>query len=105
MQRAEMEEMRQQEANKTALQAIGPRKKPRLDMPGSSNEVGFFFTKTFPSLMHLQSMSAGGNGGFARPQAPLRPRLKRVNLRDLLFLLEQEREPAKTKMLYRSYLK
>lgn len=31
MQRVEMEELRQREANATALQAIGPRKKPRLD--------------------------------------------------------------------------
>lgn len=36
-----MEELRQREANITALQAIGPRKKPRLDLPGSSNEVNF----------------------------------------------------------------
>lgn len=31
MQRAEMEELRQRDANLTALQAIGPRKKPRLE--------------------------------------------------------------------------
>lgn len=31
MQRAEMEELRQRDANLTALQAIGQRKKPRLD--------------------------------------------------------------------------
>lgn len=31
MQRVEMEELRQREANATALQAIGPRKKPKLD--------------------------------------------------------------------------
>lgn len=31
MQRAEMEELRQRDANLTALQAIGMRKKPRLD--------------------------------------------------------------------------
>lgn len=31
MQRAEMEELRQRDANLTALQAIGPRKKPKLD--------------------------------------------------------------------------
>lgn len=36
MQRVEMEELRQREANATALQAIGPRKKPRLDGDGSS---------------------------------------------------------------------
>lgn len=37
MQRAEMEELRQREANLTALQAIGPRKKPRLDGSNSSD--------------------------------------------------------------------
>lgn len=31
MQRAEMEELRHREANNTALQAIGPRKKAKLD--------------------------------------------------------------------------
>ncbi|XP_075991602.1 transcription initiation factor TFIID subunit 4-like isoform X7 [Anticarsia gemmatalis] len=38
MQRAELEELRQREANLTALQAIGPRKKPRLDGPGGSGD-------------------------------------------------------------------
>ena len=36
MQRVEMEEVRQREANITALMAIGPRKKPRLDGEASS---------------------------------------------------------------------
>lgn len=31
MRNAELEEIRQKEANLTALQAIGPRKKPRLE--------------------------------------------------------------------------
>jgi len=35
MQRVEMEELRQREANLTALNAIGPRKKPKLE-PGIS---------------------------------------------------------------------
>jgi len=35
MQRVEMEELRQREANLTALNAIGPRKKPKLE-PGTS---------------------------------------------------------------------
>lgn len=33
MQRVALEEMRQREANLTALQAIGPRKRPKLDNP------------------------------------------------------------------------
>lgn len=36
MQRAEMEELRQREANMTALQAIGQRKKPKLDVAGTT---------------------------------------------------------------------
>ncbi|XP_031789610.1 transcription initiation factor TFIID subunit 4 isoform X5 [Nasonia vitripennis] len=93
MQRAEMEEARQREANQTALQAIGPRKKPKLDLGGSS------------------ASSPGGTAGLAgtgaglNRQMPLRPRLKRVNFRDLLFLLEQEKETCRSSTLYRSYLK
>lgn len=37
LQRAEMEELRQREANMTALQAIGPRKKIRLDSNDSNS--------------------------------------------------------------------
>lgn len=37
MQKAEMEELRQREANLTALDAIGPRKKPKLDVNGAAS--------------------------------------------------------------------
>jgi hypothetical protein len=40
MQRAEMEELRQREANITALQAIGPRKKPKLEAGGIAGSSG-----------------------------------------------------------------
>lgn len=39
MQRAEMEELRHREANNTALQAIGPRKKLKLDPEASASTV------------------------------------------------------------------
>lgn len=39
MQRAEMEELRHREANNTALQAIGPRKKPKLDSDVTGTSV------------------------------------------------------------------
>lgn len=47
MQRVEMEELRQREANATALQAIGPRKKPRLDgeVSGTSQVRNLFYYK------------------------------------------------------------
>ncbi|KYB29038.1 Transcription initiation factor TFIID subunit 4-like Protein [Tribolium castaneum] len=90
MQRVEMEELRQREANATALQAIGPRKKPRLEGDGQS------------------SLSQGNAGGFnsgLRGQMPLRQRMKKVTLRDLQFLFETEKDLCKSKLLYKSYLK
>lgn len=39
MQRAEMEELRHREANNTALQAIGPRKKLKLDAEAAASSV------------------------------------------------------------------
>ncbi|CAK1588093.1 unnamed protein product [Parnassius mnemosyne] len=94
MQRAELEEVRQREANLTALQAIGPRKKPRLgEGPGGSGDA--------------VSNGSGhtGSGFTGRSQLALRTRIKRINHRDMVFLLEQERETAHSPMLYRSYLK
>lgn len=92
MQRAEMEELRQREANLTALQAIGPRKKPRLDTAGSTNNPG-------------STTGANASASGLNRQMPMRPRLKRVNFRDLLFLLEQEKETCRSTTLYKSYLK
>ncbi|XP_012341054.1 transcription initiation factor TFIID subunit 4-like isoform X3 [Apis florea] len=92
MQRAEMEELRQREANLTALQAIGPRKKPKLDVGASASSPG--------NNSGLNTSATGINR-----QMPMRPRLKRVNFRDLLFFLEQEKETCRSTMLYKSYLK
>ncbi|XP_011692201.1 PREDICTED: transcription initiation factor TFIID subunit 4-like isoform X2 [Wasmannia auropunctata] len=89
MQRAEMEALRTKEANLTALQAIGPRKKPKLDTAESTNST------------------PGANASVSglNRQMPVRPRLKRVNFRDLVFLLEQEKETCRSTTLYKSYLK
>ncbi|KAA0185848.1 hypothetical protein HAZT_HAZT009885 [Hyalella azteca] len=73
MQRAEMEEMRQRDANMAALKALqGPRKKAKVD---NADDM------------------------------PLRQRTKRVNMRDLTFLMEQEKDLNKSNLLYRTYLK
>lgn len=48
MQRAEMEELRQRDANLTALQAIGPRKKPKLE-EGATTTV----TVSCPALVSV----------------------------------------------------
>ncbi|XP_046807136.1 transcription initiation factor TFIID subunit 4 isoform X3 [Lucilia cuprina] len=90
MQRAEMEELRQRDANMTALQAIGPRKKLKLDSDGASSGLGSGINSVL--------------GPSAAP-APLRPRIKRVNLRDMLFFMEQERETCRSQMLVKAYLK
>ncbi|CAK1553987.1 unnamed protein product [Leptosia nina] len=87
MQRAELEEMRQREANLTALQAIGPRKKARLEGPAETVS------------------NTPGNTFAGRSQLALRTRLKRINLRDMICLLEQENEAVNTNMLFRCYLK
>ncbi|XP_029726141.1 transcription initiation factor TFIID subunit 4 isoform X2 [Aedes albopictus] len=91
MQRAEMEELRQRDANLTALQAIGPRKKPKLE-EGATTTV-------------TPGASGIGVGVSGKTATPLRPRIKRVNLRDMLFYLEQEKESCRSQMLYKAYLK
>uniref|UniRef100_A0A182NIC0 TAFH domain-containing protein n=1 Tax=Anopheles dirus TaxID=7168 RepID=A0A182NIC0_9DIPT len=90
MQRAEMEELRQRDANLTALQAIGPRKKPKLEEGASASAA--------PGVSGLGTLSG-------KAPTPLRPRIKRVNLRDMLFYMEQERESCRSQMLYKAYLK
>ncbi|XP_018332451.1 transcription initiation factor TFIID subunit 4 isoform X3 [Agrilus planipennis] len=90
MQRVEMEELRQREANATALQAIGPRKKPRLDGDASAGS---------------SQTSTGSFHSGARGQLPLRARMKKVTLRDLQFLFETEKDLCKSPLLYKSYLK
>lgn len=87
-----MEELRQREANLTALQAIGPRKKPKLDTGSATSNPG--------GSANVNASASGINR-----QMPMRPRVKRVNFRDLLFLLEQEKESCRTTTLYKSYLK
>ncbi|XP_022832431.1 transcription initiation factor TFIID subunit 4 isoform X6 [Spodoptera litura] len=94
MQRAELEELRQREANLTALQAIGPRKKARLDLPGGSGD----------SISNGAGHTAAP-GIAGRSQLALRTRLKRINMRDMIFLLEQERDTSRSVMLYKCYLK
>lgn len=46
MQRAELEEMRQREANTTALLAIGPRKKAKIESLTGSSAVSAIYIMT-----------------------------------------------------------
>uniref|UniRef100_A0A3Q3JM87 Transcription initiation factor TFIID component TAF4 C-terminal domain-containing protein n=1 Tax=Monopterus albus TaxID=43700 RepID=A0A3Q3JM87_MONAL len=88
MQQQELAQMRQRDANLTALAAIGPRKKRRLDSPGGSTEQ-----ETASSLR------------LAASRQQLRQRITRVNLRDFIFCLEQDRTTAHSLMLYKALLK
>ncbi|XP_022601274.1 transcription initiation factor TFIID subunit 4-like [Seriola dumerili] len=95
MQQQELAQMRQREANLTALAAIGPRKKRRiLDSPSSSAVAEGSGTGS--------SLSGGAGSSGSRPT---RQRITRVNLRDLLFCLENERFTSRSHFLYKGFLK
>ncbi|KAG9353202.1 hypothetical protein JZ751_017778 [Albula glossodonta] len=95
MQQQELAQMRQRDANLTALAAIGPRKKRKVDSPGS----GAGAEASGSTLSLAGSSSAGSSRQFARQ------RITRVNLRDLLFCMENERETTRSHLLYRAFLK
>ncbi|XP_054464949.1 transcription initiation factor TFIID subunit 4-like [Anoplopoma fimbria] len=95
MQQLELAQIRQREANLTALAAIGPRKKRKMDSPvrGASAEG----SGSGPS----QPGSSSGSGS----RQFMRQRITRVNLRDLLFCLENERGASHSHLLYKGFLK
>ncbi|XP_076809103.1 transcription initiation factor TFIID subunit 4-like isoform X1 [Clavelina lepadiformis] len=88
MQQQELEKMQIRNADETARNAIGPRKKrARIDSPMS----------TTSGLIENHMGTTSRN--------PTRSRTKRVNLRDLIFVMENEKETCKSTHLYKSYLK
>ncbi|XP_041836623.1 transcription initiation factor TFIID subunit 4 isoform X2 [Melanotaenia boesemani] len=95
MQQQELAQMRQREANLTALAAIGPRKK-RRNVDSLSSSASAEGSGTGSSL-------AGGPGSSG--SRPTRQRITRVNLRDLLFSLENERFTSHSHFLYKGFLK
>ncbi|KAM7040037.1 transcription initiation factor TFIID subunit 4-like [Acridotheres tristis] len=95
MQQQELAQMRQRDANLTALAAIGPRKKRRLDAPGLLSIGG-----------EGVGLCGGSQGlGTASPRQYPRQKITRVNLRDFIFYMEQEREMSHSLLLYRALLK
>nr|XP_017209673.1 transcription initiation factor TFIID subunit 4 isoform X2 [Danio rerio] len=97
MQQQELAQMRQRDANLTALAAIGPRKKRKLDSPGASAGA---------ELPAGSSGSATGSTSSSSSSVrQTRQRITRVNLRDLIFCLEQERTTARSTLLYKALLK
>ncbi|XP_071388681.1 transcription initiation factor TFIID subunit 4-like [Centroberyx affinis] len=95
MQQQELAQIRQREANLTALAAIGPRRKRKTDSPvsGASAE----------GSGSGSSQPGGSSGGGSRQF--MRQRITRVNLRDLLFCLENERGTSHSHLLYKGFLK
>ncbi|XP_050978604.1 transcription initiation factor TFIID subunit 4 isoform X1 [Labeo rohita] len=95
MQQQELAQIRQRDANLTALAAIGPRKKRKLDSPSLGTDA--------EGSGLCASASGGLNAGASRQYT--RQRITRVNLRDLLFCLENERSTSHSQLLYRALLK
>ncbi|XP_023812499.1 transcription initiation factor TFIID subunit 4 [Oryzias latipes] len=95
MQQLELAQIRQREANLAALAAIGPRKKRKTDSPVKG--AGADGSSSGPS-------QPGGSGGAGSRQFT-RQRITRVNLRDLLFCLENEKETSHSQLLYKGFLK
>ncbi|EDL88840.1 rCG38436, isoform CRA_a [Rattus norvegicus] len=95
MQQQELAQMRQRDANLTALAAIGPRKKRKVDCagPGSGAEGSG------------PGAAVPGGSGVGTPRQFTRQRITRVNLRDLIFCLENERETSHSLLLYKAFLK
>ncbi|XP_031423455.1 transcription initiation factor TFIID subunit 4-like [Clupea harengus] len=92
MQQQELAEIRQREANLTALAAIGPRKRKKMDSPGSSGAAE-------------ASCSSSASSGSGASRQFTRQRITRINLRDLLYCLENEHSSSHSQLLYRGLLK
>lgn len=92
MQLQEQFQMRQREANLTALAAIGPRKKRKSPSSASGAEG--------PGSSPSVSSSPVSSGSRVT-----RHRITRVNLRDLLFCLENEKSASPSHLLYKGFLK
>lgn len=100
MQRAEMEEARQREANETALLAIGPRKKMKSTGDnGITQSTSSLTVNSNPLTNHFASPFASTGSS-----KPIR-RVKRVGMKDMLYLMEQDRCTHKSRFLYRAYVK
>ncbi|CDQ79782.1 unnamed protein product [Oncorhynchus mykiss] len=95
MQQQELFQLRQKEANLTALAAIGPRKKRKMEAVAAA--AGAEGSGSSPA--------ASGSGSSGASRQFIRQRITRVNLRDLLFCLENERDTSHSHLLYKGFLK
>lgn len=99
MQQQEQNQIRQRDANLTALAAIGPRKRRKMDSPGSSSGAGAEVASS------SGSGTSPGSSSSSSSRQQLRQRITRVNLRDFIFVLEQERTTSRSLLLYKALLK
>ncbi len=96
MQRLEEEQLRHEKANNTALLAIGgPKKRLRLD-GGGDGLVGA-----------AAAVGRGGGGLMSSSMSGIssmvsKPRTKRVHVRDLMFLMEQEKDLRRSALLWKA---
>ena len=89
IQRIEQETIRHQEANRTALEAIGGPKKRKFGEVGGGGGGGVG--------------GGGGAGASGSSNVPVRARTKSVHLRDVMFLMEQEKDLKHSNLLFKSY--
>lgn len=87
VQRAAIEEVRLREVNMTALLAIGSRKRLKAECSAGSSAA-----------------EASANSGLASKMA-MRSKVKRVNVKDVTFLLEQDISYCRSNLLYKTYFK
>ena len=98
LQRFEEEQARHEMANNTALMAIGgPHKKLKLDELGSSGSAAGASSSSMTASSNL------GNSSLGPSSFTSRPRMKRVHVRDLLFLMEQEKELKRSPLLWKAH--
>jgi len=98
MQLEEEEVNRKRAANKTALEAIGgPRKKRKLDEALESLQNA--------STPNNSSNSSNSNNTNSSTNSQSRSRQRRITLKDLVFVLESEKDTSKSLLLYKSYLR
>ncbi|KAH9510945.1 Transcription initiation factor TFIID subunit 4 [Dermatophagoides farinae] len=117
MQRLEMEELRQREANKTALQAIGNPKKRLKTMTNSSstslsslndNGGGSSFSPSNGSVKKTavnNSINIGQSlfgSSFGSSRSTIK-RYKRVTMKDVLFMMERDRTMVRSATLFKVY--
>ena len=100
LQRLEEEQLRHEKANNTALMAIGgPKKKLKLD---GMDSMAAAFSGGNAAVAAAFGKSGGSAAGPSSSVA-LRPRTKRVHMRDLVFLMEQEKELKRSRILWKAY--